>query len=378
MFDVVIVGGGPVGLFLGGLLAHSGRLVRVLETQEVPTTHSRAIGIHPPSLELLGRLGVVDEMIGAGVAVRRGQAFGGRESLGTLDFATLPGPYPFVLTLPQSRTEGILTDKLTELEPEALQRGARVVGLTPGEEGITIRYLQGEETHELDAAFVVGCDGKESFVRESARIPFRGGPYPDTYLMGDFTDNTRLGTDAGLYLTREGLVESFPLPGGVRRWVAKTERYLADASPATLAGLIERRTGHTLPIHTNTMLSAFGVQRFLAQKFFKGRLVLAGDAAHVLSPIGGQGMNLGWGDANSLDGVFTLHFGTGRRIEPLLELYHRRRHKVARTAITRAEFNMMMGRKSPLAPLRNAGVRVALRTPLTRVMARVFTMHGLS
>ena len=375
--DVLVVGGGPTGLFLGLRLAQLGLNVRVLERGETRAAHSRSIGVHPPSLERFAALGLIDALLARGVTVRRGHAFANRGFLGTLEFASLPGPYPFVLTLPQGETEGVLSAALRRACPGALRRGAEVLHITPSEEEVRVQYRFEGETREVRAAFVVGCDGKESAVRQFLGVPFKGGPYADAYLMGDFADNTTFGADAAIYLTDGGIVESFPLPGGVRRWVAKTEGYAREATAHHLAALIEARLGHPLPLETNTMLSAFGVQHFLARTFTKGRVVLAGDAAHVLSPIGGQGMNLGWLDAWMLGETFALVFNENKRYEPLFALYNQRRLKAARAALRRAEFNMMMGRRTALSGLRNGAVRVGLKWPLEPLLARLFTMHGL-
>ncbi len=363
--DVIVVGGGAVGLFLGCRLAQLGLSCRVLERRAEPTPHSRAIGIHPPALELLAELGVAEAFLREGVRVTRGHAFAGTRRLGTLEFSACRPPYRFILTLPQPRTEAILAARLRELAPEALTLGAEVAGLKVGAEGVTVTLVGGDT---LRAHYLVAADGKESRVRHLLGIPFGGGPYPDTYLMGDFTDTTTLGSDAGLYFTHAGLVESFPLPGGVRRWVAKTPGFVTEPTPELLGELVAERLGAPLPLATNTMLSAFGVQRFLAGRFVSGRAALIGDAAHVLSPIGGQGMNLGWLGAWRL--ADSLAAGTG------LTGYaaHRR---TARRAIRRAEFNTVMGRASPVAPLRDAFAWSILHTPARRVFAAAFTMRGL-
>ena len=375
--DVLVVGGGPTGLFLGLRLAQLGLDVRVLERSCTRPPHSRSIGIHPPSLERLGALGLIDAFLARGVTVRRGHAFANKEFLGTLEFASLPGPYPFVLTLPQSVTESVLSAELCRAYPAVLSRGAEVVRVTPGEREVRVQVRCEGEVQEVRAAFVVGCDGKKSAVRGLLGVPFVGGAYTDTYLMGDFEDNTPFGADAAIYLTDGGIIESFPLPGGVRRWVVKTEDYAREATAADMSARVGARLGHPLPVETNTMLSAFGVQHFLARRFTEGRVALAGDAAHVLSPIGGQGMNLGWLDAWTLGETFALVFSEGKRYEPLFALYNQRRLRAARAAIRRAEFNMMMGRKTALSRLRNGAVKVALRRPLEPLLARLFTMQGL-
>lgn len=362
--DVTVVGGGAVGLFLGCRLAQLGLSIRVFERRAAPPLHSRAIGIHPPSLECLAELGLVEAFIHEGVQIARGHAYAGTKKLGTLEFGACAPPYPFILTLPQPRTEALLRERLKGLSPDALLCGAEVSGLEANPNGVTVRLANGES---LRSRYLVAADGKESVVRYLTGVPFRGGRYPDTYLMGDFADTTALGHDAGLYFTRAGLVESFPLPDGLRRWVVKTPQLVERPTPEGLGQLVFERLGVRPLVATNTMLSAFGVQRFLAERFVVGRVALVGDAAHVLSPIGGQGMNLGWLGAWRLaDAV------QNGDLTPYTA--HRRS---AQNAIRRAGFNTVMGRASLLAPLRDTLTWSILHTPLRRTFAHVFTMRGL-
>ena len=375
--EVIIVGGGPVGLFLGCCLVQAGIEFRVLERRLETVQHSRALGIHPPALEALATVHVAEEMIKRGVQIRQGYAFANTRPLGSLSFEHCPGPYPFVLALPQFETEMVLEHRLSELAPGSLLRGLNVTGFCEKNERLEVGYQTETSEERVSAAFIVGCDGKDSAVRNFSNIDFSGRPYPDTYLMGDFADNTTLGTDAAIYLTDDGLVESFPLPGGQRRWVAKTEGYLKNADAETLAALLEQRLGHRLETSTNTMLSAFGVQHYRARSMAQGRTLLAGDAAHVLSPIGGQGMNLGWLDAVAAARTLTLILREGRDRREVLAAYNRERLRAARAAALRAEVNMRLGRKTSFAPLKNALVKGALQTPLERVLARLFTMRWL-
>lgn len=374
--EVLVVGGGPVGVFLACRLLQSGVSCLVLERDVHPRPHSRAIGVHPPSLERLEGLGLAEAFLQEGVRVGRGHLFVGERPapLGTLEFTTCAPPYPFILTLPQARTEALLGDYLRALDPGALRRGVAVTGLEQDEAGVRVRVLQGGEQGALRGRFLVAADGKASTVRRLLGIPFRGGRYPDTYLMGDTHDATTLGTDAGLYFTRAGLVESFPLPGGVRRWVVKTPTYMRDPTPELLERLVWERVRQRAEARTNTMLSAFGVQRFLAERFVQGRVCLVGDAAHVVSPIGGQGMNLGWLGAWTLaDALCSALSGEVAG----LARYNRLHRRAARQATLRATFNTLMGRATPLDGLRNALSWSILHTPLRSPFARVFTMRGL-
>ena len=312
-------------------------------------------------------------MIRKGVQVCGGYAFANDKPLGYLSFETCPKPYTFALALPQYETERILEERLDELAPGSLERSVKVTGLEQIAGGVTV--LTDGET--IQSKLVVGCDGKDSLVRDLSNISFKGHTYPDTYVMGDFTDNTAFGSDAAIYLTDDGLIESFPLPGNVRRWVVKTDTFVSEPSTDLLAKLVHERLGLELPQKTNTMLSSFGVQHYLAETFAQDRVFLAGDAAHVVSPIGGQGMNLGWLDAWILAEKLTNILRRDTPLNLTADAYTLDRCRAAKTAARRAEVNMKLGRKTRLAALKYGAIWSTLRTPLKDSVARVFTMRWL-
>jgi 2-polyprenyl-6-methoxyphenol hydroxylase-like FAD-dependent oxidoreductase len=368
---VIIVGAGPVGMFLGGVLAARGIPLVILEARSEPSAASRAIGIHPPALERFAALGLDKAFLERGVKVTGGQVFTDRGRLGRLSFASCPGPFPFVLTMPQPQTEALLTTFLEARMPGALRWGERVSALQQQADAVTVTT-----SHACyRAQFVVGCDGKSSTVRQQLGIPFIGGRYPDTYIMGDIRDTTEFADDAAIFLCQAGLVESFPLTGGLRRWVVKTAHYHDSPSDAVLVQHVKARTGIALPTKTCAGVSAFGVQHYLAASFVSGRVLLCGDAAHVISPIGGQGMNLGWLDA--WDAAHALVTALAETGWDSLAQYGRRRQRAARRATARAALNMRLGRSTRQPWLRNSAVWCMVNTPLQRCFARRFTMRGL-
>ncbi len=377
MVDVAIVGAGPVGLFLGLALVEEGIDVAVFERRPEQRGGSRSIGVHPPSLELLDELGLADRFVERGVRVMRGHAFGDDGALGAVTFDRCPGRHRYVLAIPQEETEGILRDALQARAPGAL-RTAALVGLDDRRREVALRVRTPEgERVEHPVKVVVGCDGKHSAVRSALGIPFDGAAYPGCYAMADFPDDTAFGDDAAVFLGRGGLVESFPLPGKRRRWVARC----SDDRDPDLEALVARvatRTDHHLDPATAVRPSAFHAERYQARSLARGRVALAGDAAHVISPIGGQGMNLGWLGARTL--ATTVAEALRRGGDPTASLAEDadRRARLARAAGRRAELNMWLGRPVPESARRDRVVRGLLRRPMSDVVARVFTMRGLA
>ncbi|WP_382305904.1 FAD-dependent oxidoreductase [Herbiconiux sp. UC225_62] len=398
MHDVAVVGAGPAGLFLAAALAQRGIDVVALERRGGPRLHSRAIGIHPPSLAALDRLGALEEVRAAGVRIDRGILRIRGEVVAELDFGGVPEPFPFVVSLPQVATERILRTQLATRAPDALRGGVQVERFQRHAGGVAVlgRTARGDDLR-IDARFVVGADGPLSLVRAATRIRDTVYPYPYRYVMGDVIDETSEGPVAVLHLHPKGIVESFPLPGGRRRWVTHlpAPTVSPDSGPpdsgetndpavaAELSRLILERTGITTDPRSSTMTSVFGVRRRTVPSMGDGRMLLIGDAAHEVSPIGGQGMNLGWLDGEALADLMpellTASRSSRARASGLLRDFERTRLRSAARASRTAEFNMLMGRPTTAVGFaaRRLVVRAASAPALHDRLARAFTMHAL-
>lgn len=377
MVDVLVIGGGPVGLFMAALLLQAGVSVRVLEQRTGAEPHSRAIGIHPPSLDALEGIGVAPDLVAEGVLIRRGLAVGGGRTLAEMSFAGVSDSYPFVLSLPQARTAAILEQCIRQLDPAALHRGVRVKHLNDDAGRVTAEAVSNGAAVRYTAAIAIAADGVRSTVRSQLGTPVRAKDYPDSYLMGDFADTTGFGPDAALFLESAGIVESFPLPGNLRRWVVRLADSGNGGDARWLVDSIRQRTGIDVDPASNSMLSSFGVRSRLVRRMVTGRTVLIGDAAHEISPIGGQGMNLGWLDAVALAPVViaSLH---GKHVGVQLRDFEAGRKAAAARAARQSEINMALGRPLPAGPwsLRNRAIEAAGAVPAVNgFVARRFTMQ---
>lgn len=380
LYDVIVAGAGTTGLMLANHLARHGLSVQVFEQIPGQRPSPRAIGISTPSLEIFRSLGLDAELVRQGVPVRRVLLHGSRRTLGTIDFSGIRSDFRFVLSIPQDRPKAILKAALEKYPNARLSYAHRVTRCADSGDEVTVYGRRGDGApFEARARFLAACDGGVSVLRDSAGIAFDGAYYRDTFLMGDFADTTPWGADGHVFFTPAGSLESFPLPGGTRRYVVSTPALVTGGEEDFLHREVLRRCGTDLggaPMHWKL---AFKVRRFLASSYWKGRIVLAGDAAHLMSPIIGQNMNTGFADAELLGLALRRILRDGDSAAAWLDFYQRVRMRAARAAAFRAWSVMRLGTVSgaPGSCLRNAAVGGLLHSPARAILPPLFSMMSI-
>jgi 2-polyprenyl-6-methoxyphenol hydroxylase-like FAD-dependent oxidoreductase len=329
MDEVIIVGAGPVGLWLACELRLGGVPVTVLETRDAADPHSKGPTLHPRTLEIFDCRGLIGRFLAEGMRIPSGH-FGALPD--RLDFSVLDTPYPFTLALPQARTEQLFQEHALAAGVRIL-RGRRVTGLTP-EPGRVVVELDGHP--QMAAAWVVGCDGTRSTVRAAAGIDFPGTDVSKWGWLGDMTLDepptvTTIHNTAGSVLI-------VPLPGGRHRLIGgdPSGDGVAKPGPLTLEemrGAVRRIAGTDFGMRDPVWLSRFGNAARQAARYREGRVLVAGDAAHMHFAAGGVGLNVGVQDATNL-GWKLAAVCAGRAGSELLDTYHDERHPVGAELLT--------------------------------------------
>lgn len=375
MIDVAIIGAGPVGILLSAELARHGVEAVTLEQRAAAGDGSRAVGVHATALAAMESSGVTDRLLDRAVRVRVGEARRAGRTLGEVRFDRLHTRHPYVATLPQSATEAALREAAAVWGAGEVQRGCHVHALTPRPDGVEVGVA--ETGDPLTARIVVVAGGLRS--RELMPVPVRTRRYPDRYLMTDCDDTGGDGDRAVVHLDRTGVLESFPLPDRRRRYVAWMESRADSESDAgsgatdaeRLREAVAARTGSDAAAQAVQTATSFGVARSRLASLRAGRIVAIGDAAHEVSPIGGQGMNLGLIDAVTLAPLLGLWVREGEA-PAALETWERRRIRAADTAAVIAAMNTLLGR--PAVAHGATALRVALRTPAATLLAHAYAM----
>ncbi|RBP38527.1 2-polyprenyl-6-methoxyphenol hydroxylase-like FAD-dependent oxidoreductase [Roseimicrobium gellanilyticum] len=368
--EVAIVGAGPVGLLLANLLGDAGIRTLVLEKRADLPGSSQAIGITPPSLAILSKIRLAEKFVARGIPIRDVFVHGDQGLVGCCSFRRIPGDHPFVLSLPQRLSMSLLEEKLRSCDSVRLVRNAAVTGISPQEDHVT---LQTNGIGGITAAFAVGCDGHRSAIRELMGVRTRAHTYACHFVMGDFTGHSGMGDDGHVFFTEEGAVESFPLPDGLRRWIVQTHSPMEWTPPEFISAMVRQRTGVNLDAGQQINQTWFTPKRLDCHAYVSSRAILCGDAAHVMSPIGGQGMNVGFADAAMLVDVLKQVLRRDGDVKALLSTYEKVRKREAAIAANRAAGGMWLGTRRGFFLSRARGV--LMRGVLLGFMHDVVSEH---
>ncbi len=334
--DVVVVGAGPVGLWLAAELSLAGASVMVLDKRPNRSEHSRALTVHARTLETFALRGVVGPWLAEGITIPTTHY----AMLSTrLDLRGLDSDYPFTLAIPQKRTEEFIEEYARGLGVP-IRRGEEAVAFTETPDGVTVRAVEGASGRRTtySGRYLVGCDGRRSTVRTQAGIGYTGSEGTVGCLLGDvrLTDPTvgaavSMQTGTGSFYAVRITAERYRLIG-----IEPDAAPVARDTPATLEELrqsILRITGSDYGMHDPVWVTRLGSATFQADEYRRGRVMLAGDAAHVHFPMGGQGMNLGIQDAMNLG--WKLGMVVRRAAPPsLLDSYHAERSPIGQLVIS--------------------------------------------
>ncbi len=339
---MIVSGAGPTGVMLACELRLHGVNVLVLEKEQAPTRVVRSLGLHARSIEVMDQRGLLERFLALGTRHPVGGFFAGlaKPSPKGLDTA-----HAYVLGIPQPLTDRLLTERAVELGVE-IRRGCELVGLAQDDDGVTVEAADGTR---LRARYLVGCDGGRSTVRKLAGVAFPGEPSRVETLLGemevDVPPETLVAvmTEVRRTQLRFG---AMPLGDGVYRVIVPAEGVAQDRNvPPTLEEVkqqLRATAGTDFGVHSPRWLSRFGDATRLAERYRTGRVLLAGDAAHIHPPTGGQGLNLGIQDAFNLGWKLAAEIN-GWAPEGLLDTYHSERHPVAAAVLdnTRAQMQLM-------------------------------------
>ncbi|HUI95954.1 MAG TPA: FAD-dependent monooxygenase [Xanthobacteraceae bacterium] len=327
--EILIAGAGPSGLALAAELRRRGKDPLIIDRQGAGANTSRACVVHARTMEVLAPLGATADLLAHGVKVPIFRIRDRDRALITIDFAEIPSAYPFTLMCPQDRIERILQGRLEGLGG-GIERPCELIGCNGAASGVDAEVRRAGAVQRIRAQWLIGCDGMHSMVRERAGIAFAGAPYELSFVLADVRMEWPLSREeVTLFYSPKGLVVVAPLPEDHFRIVATMDEAPETPSAAFMQAILDARGPTQNPGHIAEVAwsSRFRIHHRVAETPRKGRILLCGDAAHVHSPAGGQGMNTGIQDSVSLAEALTETLRDGN--EARLDAWAQQRHKIA-------------------------------------------------
>lgn len=336
--DILIVGAGPVGLFLANECARRGLRYRIVELNSKQSEHSKALAVMPRTLEIFDMAGVAGEFLETANRVTWIAVMDSSRTLARMRFAPDESPYPFVAMVPQDVTERILVNRLTD-RGGAVEYETRFVSAVQHGGHVRATLEHHGELRQVTAAFLVGCDGAHSAVRHLLDLSFEGGSYDAAFMLADVDTNETLPAgEMQLCPGESGPLAIFPMNSTRRRIVATIDKQAGETpSLEVIRSVLAKRGPAGFEARGVRWSGYFRVHHRHVSQLRVGRAFVAGDAAHIHSPIGGQGMNTGLHDAWNLVWKLDLVL-RGRGGERLLNSYTAERLPVIRSVVGMTDF----------------------------------------
>ena len=376
--QVLIVGAGPVGLFLANECARRGLTFRIAEARSSQSEHSKALAVMPRTMEIFDMAGIAGPFLHRANRVTTVAIVPRRRTLARIPFRPADTPYRFVAMVPQDITELLLVEELRR-RGGAVEYDTACLSVEEQRDGrVGVMLERNRKTSQLTAGFVVGCDGAHSTVRHLLNLPFEGEQYDMSFMLADVMTNQWLADTLYLCPHPSGALAIFPMSATRCRVVATIERTDGDAPSLDMVRrLLSERAPAGIEARSLAWSSYFRIHHRQAGQLRAGRIFIAGDAAHIHSPFGGQGMNTGLHDAWNLAWKLDLA-ARGYAGEALLASYAAERLPVIRRVIgtTHALTRVMNTRSRFVQIVRNMALPLVTRLPAFR-RALMMNLSGL-
>jgi 2-polyprenyl-6-methoxyphenol hydroxylase-like FAD-dependent oxidoreductase len=372
---VLIAGAGPVGLTMAAELRRYGVDLRIVDKSAKRTDKSKALVLWSRSLELIERMDCVDRFLAAGMKTHGARISNGSHRLAVVTFDDVKSRYPYALMIPQNETERLLEERLKEFGTE-VERLTELSSFAAGSDGVTaiLRDANGKQ-ERVEADWLIGCDGAHSNVRHGLSMDFTGSTQQSDWSLADLRLEGLSPDKLDIFWHAKGILAFFPIVGDRYRVIAdlgpaKTTVGHADPTLEEMQALVDERGPGNIQLHDPFWLSGFRINERKVKDYQRGRVFLAGDAAHVHSPAGGQGMNTGMQDAFNLSWKLAM-VARGIAKASLLDSYSVERSAVGDQVLRNAtQLTDIAVMRNPVAQaVRNFGAKIVLG--LSQVQHRI-------